>query len=199
MPRHRLSWGFPARTAVLAMTALVVLAGCGSGEDSAEVASLGKAGETGATESEPVDRERALTDYARCMRENGVADFPDPTVESDGTVRLAGMRELDRSDPVVANAIEECDPLLQSVRQDYTPEQQQDREDALLAYARCMRENGYQMDDPDLSSMGPGSGGVFRDLDRNDPAFQQADDVCRPQTLGDGGMGLGGGQGGSGS
>lgn len=71
----------------------------------------------------------------------------------------------------------------------------QDRDDALLAYAQCMRENGYPMDDPDLSRSGPGSGGAFGDLDRDDPKFQEADDVCRPETLGDGGFGGGGGGG----
>ncbi|MEE8456868.1 MAG: hypothetical protein V3S28_02360, partial [Acidimicrobiia bacterium] len=59
-------------------------------------------------------------------------------------------------------------------------------QDNFLEFAVCMRENGYDMPDPDFSNFGqPGQGGgqgrgqLFGgDLDRNDPAFQSAFAAC---------------------
>ena len=60
-------------------------------------------------------------------------------------------------------------------------------EDTMVEYAACMRENGYDMDDPDFSSFGPGTngepgeggpGGPFREIDPEDPDFVAANEAC---------------------
>lgn len=61
----------------------------------------------------------------------------------------------------------------------------EDQSDALLAYARCMRDNGVDMDDPQAGS-GPGLRGFFRagpdgpgdGLDRFSEEFQAAQQAC---------------------
>ncbi len=54
-----------------------------------------------------------------------------------------------------------------------------DREEALLAFASCMRENGIAMDDPDVSG---GGRGFFRDgqgaFDRQSDEFEAARTAC---------------------
>lgn len=61
----------------------------------------------------------------------------------------------------------------------------EDQNEALLAYARCMRDNGIEMDDPQAGS-GPGLRGFFRGgpdgrgdgLDRFSEEFQSAQEAC---------------------
>jgi hypothetical protein len=133
------------------------------------------------------------------MRKNGVANFPDPTVDSNGNVQMGfGPNSgINRDDPTVRKAFTACRSMLQALRPQFTPEQRQQLQDALLKYAQCMRANGYQMADPNFS----GDGGGFRALgqiNRQDPAFQKADAICRPQTLGNLPFGPRGGPGGGG-
>jgi hypothetical protein len=50
-----------------------------------------------------------------------------------------------------------------------------EREDELLAFAVCMRENGYDMPDPDFSGDGHSGAGPIGDaIDTDDPKFQTA-------------------------
>jgi hypothetical protein len=180
-----------------------VVAGCGS-SSGPQVASLGTAGATNSNAAAPspsasVDREASARAFSSCMRKNGVTEFPDPTVDSNGNVQmgLGPLSGIDRNDPTVRKAFTACRPMLQALRPQFTPEQRQQFQDALLKYAQCMRANGYQMADPNFS----GDGGGFRafsQINLKDPAFQKADAVCRPQTLGNlpfgpGGGGFGGG------
>jgi len=53
------------------------------------------------------------------------------------------------------------------------------REDELLAFAVCMRENGYDMPDPDFTGNGHSGAGPFGDaIDTDDPDFQRAVESC---------------------
>jgi hypothetical protein len=64
-------------------------------------------------------------------------------------------------------------------------------QDAMVKFAQCMRENGYDLPDPTFdgppspgSSESPGDGGPFGGIDQNDPAFKKAFDACRDQLPG---------------
>jgi hypothetical protein len=60
-------------------------------------------------------------------------------------------------------------------------------EDTLVEFSACMRDNGYDMPDPDLSNFGSGGtggggegGGPFGgELDRSDPDFISAMGECQ--------------------
>jgi hypothetical protein len=58
----------------------------------------------------------------------------------------------------------------------------EDREEALLAYAECMRDNGIDMDDPMLNEAGSGRvlglGGGQRQVDRFGEDFRVAQEAC---------------------
>ena len=207
MPQNEVMVSFTLHRVGLALTgavaSLVLLTACG-GSSGPTVASIGGSGggAAGASSSPSgsVDPEAAARGFSACMRTNGVPTFPDPTVDSNGNVQqgFGPNSGIDRSDPNVRKAFEACRSKLLALRPNFTPEQQQQLQDALLKYAQCMRTNGYQMADPDFS----GNGGGFRslgDINRQDPAFQKADAICRPQTLGNlGFMPRGGGGGGGG-
>ena len=142
------------------------------------------------------DEERLLH-FADCMRDNGV-DFPDPVVEADGTVRFgfrpgaggAGAAQELVRDPDLPAAREACEGLLQGLS--FGPGSGNfdttELQDALLEFARCMRDNGVNIGDPDLRDFGPGrgggdgpAGGPFAGIDFEDPDVAAALEVCQAE------------------
>jgi hypothetical protein len=156
-----------------------LLAACGNGSDDDGVASLGSDEAAGdASPSSDVDQEEALQAFAECMREHGIEDFPDPQVDEDGGIQISAPDDaagFDRED--LDAAMEACQDLLpQGLEGGPSAEEQAALEDALLAYAQCMRDHGIDMPDPEFSG-----GGVIQrggDIDPSDPAFQEADEAC---------------------
>jgi uncharacterized membrane protein YgcG len=188
--------------ALAALLALAVLAtACGgSSASSGGVAAIGStsAGETTTTTS-AADRAAALTKAAQCMRDHGVPSFPDPTTDSSGNVRLTGLRGFDRNDPAMRTAFTACRSLFQASRPQFSPSQQQQFQNALLAFAKCVRAHGYDMPDPTFGGTPGQGGGPFGGINRNDPAFQKARTACQSVLAGafpggrGGGPGFGGG------
>lgn len=204
----------------IAALAMMVTA-CGSGSASTDdgVASLeaGVAAETSdgietndgaAGEAAIVDPEEALLAFAACMRDNGV-EMADPTVDADGNVQLSrpgqggeAGAEFDRE--AMEAARETCGEFLDSARLGFERPDIVELEDTMIEYAQCMRDNGFDMPDPDFSSFGPGAGGdgepgqggPFGALDRDDPEFISAQAVCEEilAGFGPGGGGFGRGQ-----
>ena len=74
--------GMKTRLLLVACAATVSLAACGGGEEPASSGATGNPNES--------DNRKAMLDFARCMRENGV-DMPDPTFEGGRvTMRIGG-------------------------------------------------------------------------------------------------------------
>ncbi len=145
-----------------------------------------------------VDQEQVMLAFAACMRENGI-EIDDPTVDADGNVgfgRLRSAIEGDVTPEEIDAAREACEGELQGVAlrseadRDRTSEQ-----DVFLEFAQCMRENGYDMPDPDFANSGPGGGGggvgPFGELDRDDPDFKSALAPCQDVLAGTGPEGKG--------
>lgn len=182
------------RSLILFASAALVLAACGGGDDNG-VASLSDVEPiVSADEVEAdVDTEQAILAFAACMRENGVDNFQDPEVDEDGNIRFrfrggdedgAPFGDVDRD--IVQAAFETCRDELGGVV--FGPGASIDLtevEDQLVEFAACMRENGYDMPDPDLSRLiepgaDPGQGGPFGgEIDPEDPAFQEALEQCQ--------------------
>jgi len=185
---------------------LVVLASlataCGGSADAdAGVASLDESvtlDETGVETAPEPTEEEALLAFTACLRDQGV-DIDDPTVDADGNLRIARPNaaaedpEFDRE--AFRGARESCGELLEGVNLGFQAEDRTEIEDQLLEYAACMRDNGFDMPDPDFSSTPGqgGGGGPFGQLDRDDPAFQSAQEACAEIIDG---FGRGGGPGG---
>jgi hypothetical protein len=171
-----------------------LLAACGPGSDDDGVASLGD-GATGsaASASPSVDPEEALQAFAECMREHGLEDFPDPQIDGNGGIEISAGDPGDFGRAELDAAMQACEHLLPEGAgpgdgEGPSAEEQAAMEDALLAYAQCMRDHGIDMPDPEFSG-----GGVIQqggDFDPNDPEFEEADDACR-HFLGDAGINIG--------
>lgn len=185
---------------------MLVLAACGSGTDTTDgVASLeDTTATTTVTTVAEVSQEEAVIVLVECLRDQGI-DISDAEVGADGNVDLRSLfrqaeeGQFDREE--MQAALDLCEDELAAVTVGFTRDfDLTEIQDQLVVWAQCMRDNGYQMDDPDLSSFGQpgggnggGSGGPFGDIDPEDPDFISANEACedvRP------GFGPGGGTGG---
>lgn len=204
---------------LIAVLALVAAA-CGAGDDAGSgiasadditaaaadsdgVASLGdeesEDGETGG-EATQTDEEQLLA-FSQCLRDEGL-DVDDPTVDSDGNVDLRSIfRNAGDGGPPEGfrEAFDACSVHVEDLELGRgAGVDQTELQDNLLEFAACMRDNGYDMADPDLSRLGEpgagGGGGVFGDIDPDDPAFQTAQEAC-DDILAGFGPGGGGGRG----
>jgi hypothetical protein len=120
------------RKVAIASVALLA-AGCGSGSP----------GTSTAASRQPQDGASAGFAYARCMRDHGVTNFPDPhVVSSPGRTAITMM--VPRAFAATAlfkSADKACRGILPGPP---TVAQQRARAQGLLAFARCMRAHGVQ-------------------------------------------------------
>lgn len=155
------------------------------------------AGEDASVSSSDATDEELALEFADCMRDNGVADFPDPTVNADGSIELvpggpaqAGFDPADAQD-----ALEVCGDIVAGAS--FLPGADLDTaevEDDLLAFAQCLRDLGFDADDPDLSGglASLANGSPFGDgFDPNDPANADAIAECQTEVFGPGGAPFG--------
>lgn len=184
---------------LVALVALALVAtACGGDTDTSdEVASLDTestvASAVTVTTIAEASEEEALLAFAACMRDNGF-EIDDPTVDSAGNLQLrpSANAQQEGIDPETAQAaLDVCEDLLGGVALGFQQGvDQTDFQDDILVWAACMRDNGYDIDDPDFTPFGPGQeGGPFGDLDQDDPAFQTAQAECEDMLPGFGGFG----------
>lgn len=135
------------------------------------------------TPTDQTNEELAL-EFTQCMRDEGV-DLPDPTVNADGSIQLfqpGAISNIDPDDPAVANAVEVCGDLIAGAS--FLPGaglDQSEIEDRLLGFAQCLRDLGFDVDDPDLSGgFAGGPARIFGDnFDPTDPANADAVGECQ--------------------
>ena len=137
------------------------------------------ASESGASNPTASDTERAMLDFAQCMRDNGVPSFPDPVARADGSFGFDG-RPPGVPLSVLDDALERCQSELQATGSTLGPglsAQDPESQDALLGFSRCMRENGV----PEFPDPTPSGGfhGLFDGIDPDAPRVQQALQSCQ--------------------
>jgi hypothetical protein len=164
---------------VAALVVVAVLsAGCGgsggsgaAGGDTTATVASGRPDAATATDS-------ALA-FARCMRKEGVP-MPDPQpVEGGGGVGFAlvgdGMKNI--SPARLAAAQKTCEKLLPAFPTPSTEDIEKMTENA-LAFAKCMRGQGIDMPDPQVSGEGMTQQILPDGVDVRGPRFQKAADEC---------------------
>ena len=162
-PRTRRSRFLAASPAAPILAAVILVAtACGSSSSNG-AASSG-------------DRGQALA-YAKCMRENGVSDFPDP--DAQGRLRGAGHEQQD--DPQFRAAMEACRGLAPGGEHEKLGDPA--FVEQMRKFSQCMRKNGLpDFPDPDAQGRLRGPGHEQQDT----PQFRAAMDVCRGKLPGGG-------------
>lgn len=181
---------------LIALPALALVAvACGGAESAVGVASLDDATTTtlvsdAGVGAGDVDVEEAALAFAECLREEGL-DVEDPEFDGEGGLNFNFGRVF-RGGPGEGGAgggpndefqaaLEVCRELLEGVAQRFERPDLTEIEDDLLAFAECMRDNGVDMADPDLSGGGRPGGGLLFGLDVGDPAVEAALEFCQSE------------------
>jgi hypothetical protein len=160
---------------VLPMLLMFLLAACAA-TTSGGVVTLESAKPTAAATAVPEAPDQALLDFGACMRGEGI-DMEDPTIDGGG-LRAVFRDGLDPQSPEVQAALDVCRDILAGVvgGRGNGGGMSAEQEEALLAFADCMRGEGVPVGDPagGLMSMLHGGG-----VEPGSPEFQAGMDVCR--------------------
>lgn len=162
---------------VLPLLLATAAAGCAGPEREADQVATAGGGAAAASPSAsvvPVSDEDRQREFAKCMRENGVPDFPDPEPGDGGGFRVTIPGGQDKE--TVQAAMEKCRSLMPNGGKEIklNPEQVEQ----VRKLARCMRDNGV----PDFPDPGPDgaielNGGAGFDPDS--PTVRAAMEKCR--------------------
>jgi hypothetical protein len=167
---------------VLLIAFALLVAACGDEGDDAVASLADTTPTTLQAETAGVDSEELLLEFSQCMRDNGVPNFPDPTLDADGNIRPfgngGGQGDLGVDRDTIQAAQEECIPIVEDLALNFFRANRGQIEDLLYEFASCMRDEGVDMPDPDFSEGPLAGGGPFGDIDREDPEFQEAAETC---------------------
>ncbi|MET8014610.1 hypothetical protein ABZU86_30605 [Streptomyces sp. NPDC005271] len=158
------------------VTAIVLFAGACSDSGSESEEGAGNSGGSGSSSNDPggSGKGKSTLAYAKCMRENGVKNFPDPNAQ--GLIDLNG-NQVDMKSSQAQAADKKCRSLLPPAGNGSAPEAVRK---ASLDYAKCMRKNGVKkFPDPNAEG-GLDVNGETLGVDPNGQVFKDADKVCQP-------------------
>jgi hypothetical protein len=171
--RHRLAAGLAA------VGGAVAIAGCGTGASSYSASGSAESGSDHA----------AFVNFSKCMRTQGVTNFPDPG--AGGGIHISSSSGINPFSPAFKTAQQKCRNLLPGGGPPTGPPTAQAERQALEA-SECMRKHGVSgFPDPTLKA--PSSqagysaiedhGGVIlaipSSINPQSPAFQKASQACR--------------------
>jgi hypothetical protein len=114
--------------------------------------------------------------FSVCMRSQGVAEFPDPTIGSNGLPSWGPTPNVDGGAPAYNAAQKVCKKDLPSLT--HTSAEKAKANAAALKYATCMRSNGVP-DFPDPNGQGLIQVNATGALEPSSPAFQKAQMACK--------------------
>lgn len=183
------------RPFTVAVAALAIVAGaCGGGATEEDgVASLenDSPSVSAPATTQPPDVEEALFAFTECMRDNGIP-MSDPSMGSDGNLRLGRpiLEEGQQQDEVFRRSMEvaqeECATYLETITLGFEGFDDTEFQDAMLAFAECLRSEGVDVADPDFSQgaiqRGPAIFG--EEFDPTDPETLAAIEVCQDELPG---------------
>ena len=119
--------------------------------------------------------------WAKCMRENGV-DIPDPKPQDDGDGGNVGLApglggpmpgtDAETFEAAKKACAEHAEDMGGLGADGFTEEDKQQ----MVDFARCMREHGVDMPDPDFDGS---DGDMGVEINPNDPKFEAAHEACQ--------------------
>jgi hypothetical protein len=165
----------------------LVLVGCGSASDG--VPSLrttedrqvvGPATDTVDADAADasLDDEAAMMAFVQCMRDEGI-EFKDPVVDSEGNVQRSEFVEgftVTREE--LAEPYAACSHHLEGLTLGRERGDVSERVDQLVELAACLRDKGYDVDDPTAETLDQWGGDFRVEFDWDDPAAMEAYGEC---------------------
>jgi len=149
----------------------VMLGACSSGSSSSDAPSSAQGG---AGSSDVAQNGQAQ--FAQCMRQNGVTNFPDP---QNGHFLMTGNIQ---NNPHFQSAIQTCQHFMGPGGLGSNSKNNQQAE---LAFVQCMQTHGVP-NMPEPASNGAIQAPQGAGVDPNSPTYQKAFNECRSKLPGDG-------------
>jgi hypothetical protein len=131
--------------------------------------------------------------FSKCMRENGVKNFPNPETSAGGATKLQfKVNKGEVSRQTMEAAQKACQHFQEEEAKEgpeLSPRQKVEQEEAVEKFAKCMREHGIEVE------AGTAGGGISVKIGRGgpnpeSPAFRSAQEACQgmlPGPKGEGG------------
>ena len=161
----------------------VLLAACGS--ESEDVASLA-ATPTAAVEDVVLADEIKMMAFTQCMRDQGI-DLVDPVVDADGNVQKPELSEgFAASKDSWAAAYEVCGELLEGITFGKERVDLSETVDQFVELATCLREKGFDVDDPTAETLDIWLEDFKMSLNWDDSEVVEAYESCTGTSLGGG-------------
>jgi len=158
----------------------LVLAACGSAAN--DVPSLG-ATPTPVAEEPALGNEARMMDFTQCLREQGI-EVRDPGVDSEGNVEKPEFIEGYDKEPLGA-AWEACAEHLEGFTFGKKRTDVSEQIDQFVTLATCLREKGYDVDDPTAETLARWQGAFKERVNWKDPeAMADYEECSREAALG---------------
>lgn len=171
------------------LAAAAVIAGCGAASPSRSNSTIAS-GSASPNSIQTQIHDQSLA-FSRCVRGNGVPNFPDPPV--DGGYGLKSFAQQSDGETLSINGVSVNAPAFRAAMtkcHQYLPQQPapttanlEQQRVAAVRYGQCMRDHGINIADPKVA---PGAGGkgievrvdIPSGMTQNSPAFVAADRQC---------------------
>jgi len=157
------------------------LVACGGGSSSSGAGGGSTSSSGGGSEEE------AALEFTECLRAHGVeVEDPQP---GQTNIELGGKGE--NNNPASKKAVAACKGKLGDAGQELSAEEGEQFREGWLAFAKCVREHGVDMGDPEF--LGPGKVHLDNnEIDPNSPAFVAAREACEGTLMEIAGVSIGG-------
>jgi hypothetical protein len=165
----------------------LVLTACRS--NSNDVPSLSATPTSGAAD-EVLDVEARMMEFTECLRNEGM-EIIDPVVDSDGNVQKPELVEGSVISKEEWNAaFEVCGEIIENITFGKEEVDRSEQVDQYVELAACMREAGFDIEDPTAETLDIWMGDLKTTFDWDNPDAQAAFDTCfGGSTGGDAGKG----------
>ena len=114
--------------------------------------------------------------FAQCMRDNGIEDFPEPEVDADGGISIGDALGDQRDTEEFRDADQACQHILDDAAlpegEPLPPEERAELQEQWDAIAQCVRDRGHTFPDPEVDEFGRA------DVQVDDEAVDQAVEDC---------------------
>jgi hypothetical protein len=180
---------------ILVTVSALILVACGS--DSNDVPSLRTTADTqveapsadaASAEADPLlDNEAMMMAFTQCLRDQGI-DVLDPVVDSEGNVQKPEFAEgVDVKREDFGAAYEACAEHLEGFTFERKRVDVSEQVDQFVALAACLRDKGYDVDEPTAETLDSWMGGFKESINWDDPGAVADYEECSGETVGEGG------------
>ena len=166
----------------VAVIGILVLAACGS--DSDDVPSLRTIDDaqvvkpTADAADRASDNEAAMLALTQCLRDQGIEVY-DPVVDAEGNVQKLQLAEgVDPKEKEFWAAYQTCAEHLEETTFEKKRVDTSELVDQLFAVTTCLRDKGYNVDDPTAESLGQWKTSLTNAIDFDDPEEEADYEEC---------------------